>query len=293
VETIPRTRRVQKEFPEIRSAITPENAANVMYSWVEAVSNKPFETRVLFDRFGLDFKGAPSNAILYPLYLQPNVIPNNRGAVSSTIALGLKKSDYDPKLDVEKQWQYLEPPEIMVREGFNAYQNIAQRGDVSMFWKIHAVMPKDGTPFLCANPVQYTRFWPQEQEYVEMDIKRRLQELDPKRLEQLPPEERPHQPFRIRNHLKWALQQIQENQRAAICMYPHRDRLAVAMTCHAAHAWGVDAITFPSEETLRTRWPDVEDSIVANYRRLAEYAKSGKTGLKIYQFAPDLTLSSP
>lgn len=271
----------EKMLPDLRQTINPTNAAVVMSSWVDAVSGKKFETRGIFDRLGFSSAGVPSTVVLHPLYLRPNVFMQDGKTRVCTVTLGLEKNEYDPKLDVEKHWQYLEPPEVIVEKGFEAFRNISQRGDVSMFWKMHAVLPEKENPFLCLNPVYYTHYWPQEQEYVEIELRKLLRDVEDKK---------PKKAWDIRNHLERALRRIQDDPQAPICRYPERDRLAVAISCHLAISLGLDNIALPSEETLRNRWPKITDDTVRKYKKLGEYAKTGKTNLGFYEFTPDLRL---
>lgn len=73
-------------------------------------------------------------------------------------------------------------------------------------------------------------------------------------------------------------------------LHHDRDRIAVALSVKAAADMGFDRVAFPSEETLRRRWPDITDSTVGNYGRLAEYAKQNTLGVRVFRYGPDLRL---
>lgn len=265
-----------------RKQVTSEDVVERILEWQKTIVDKPLDSKALFDSARLPLKGGvPSSIVLHPLYNQPNVYPPSGKPEICTIALGLKRAEYDCELDVEPHWQFLEPPERMVRKDFNAFQSVSNRGDVSMFWKMHAVMGDE--PFIALNPIQFSNHWPQEQEFVIDELKQLLAKVD---------EDKPRQAFKIRSHLKWAIRKMEDvdGPLPSVSRYPERDKVAVAMGISALNDLGIDSLAFPSIETLRSRWPSIGDGVVGHYRQLEEFCLSGNHGKSVFEFQPDLSL---
>ncbi len=165
-------------MPElIENGIKPSNALDLMSGYAESLDGVDIVTADVLKYVGVPVKGdLPEKTVVHRLYTEPNTYPPTGEPQVVSTAFGLERSEWDPQTNVENHWQWLEPPEKAVDEDFNAYRSVSQRADVSMHWKIHAVL--GGEPYLAVNPVQYSSFPAQEQEWVLEEMRDTLRVLD-------------------------------------------------------------------------------------------------------------------
>jgi len=237
-------------------------------------------------RTGLNYSGdIPPSFRAIRLYKGP-VECSDLNHVFFTQTMGLQKDRFDPKEDVSRHWLVAETPEWQIGDSaFSAWveQNVFKRNDVSMYWKMHLALSKEGQPFIAVNPVQYERFHSERQNEVLPEFERLIKEVE---------RDSPGDREKLLTHLRKAKNKFKRNPHRSVFRFYDRDHIAVALTMDFAFNQGIGIVAFPSEETLRKKWRDIPDKVVQRYDHLRKFALScSKPRLTVCEFSPRMELT--
>jgi len=270
-------------LPQTRSIrLDRESAGAVMQEWVGELIGKQVMTGLVFFKAGLRVpEELPQTVEFVSLYTKPN-IQRVGDAVVHTIAMGLTRTRWDPEVSgLTQYWMFSEPPEVKEPAGVD----YVLTDDVTLSWKIHVVFPGKDGPFLAVNPIGNiaVKLDSQNETQIRAALDDRLRELNG---------ENPPDANKIRKYLDAAITKTDSPGPMIMHFrYPQRDRIAAAMAINAGLEWGLDRMAFPSEETLRRRWPRITPGKVRRYRELEEFTITNSTGrIMLFEFNPDLSL---